>query len=83
MSKPPRLHVVPTAPKPDTAKARSRARMRAQAKPAEMIACPRCSGREFTTTVTGALMRNGKAVGGTKALICTACALNGERVAIL
>ena len=53
------------------------------AKPDEMIQCPRCGGREFTQTLTGTLLRNGQPTGGTTTLICTACALRGERVAIL
>jgi hypothetical protein len=80
---PPRLHVIEGTPEPDTAQAISRATLKAQAKPADMVACPRCSGREFTETRTGVLMRNGKPTGGTRAMICTACLAQGQRVAIL
>lgn len=50
------------------------------AKPAEMLQCRRCGGREFTETVTGSILRHGKPSGGTKALICVICLLAGERV---
>lgn len=54
--------------------------MRATDKPAEMLQCRRCAGREFIEATTGALIRNGRLVGGTKALLCTICLLSGERV---
>lgn len=34
-------------------------------------------------TKTGIVLRSGRPVGGTKALICTGCLAGGERVAIL
>lgn len=83
VSRPPRLHVVPSTPEPDTPQTASRTRVKAQDKPATMAQCPRCGGREFTETRTGVLIRNGKATGGTKALICTLCLAQGKRVAIL
>lgn len=76
----PTLHVIEGSPEPDTPKARSRSRARAMAKPAEMLQCRRCGGREFTETVTGSILRHGKPSGGTKALICVICLLAGERV---
>jgi hypothetical protein len=75
--------VIEGTPEPDTAKARSRRRLKAHDKPAEMLSCRRCSGREFIEAKTGVLLRNGKPVGGTKALLCTACLAQGQRVAIL
>ena len=48
-----------------------------------MLSCPRCSGLEFTQTIIGALLRNGRLVGGTKQLVCVACLAKGERVAVI
>lgn len=78
-----RFHVIDGTPPPETPVTASRRRMKATAKPDEMLDCPRCSGREFIETKTGILLRNGKPTGGTKALICVACLTNGERVLIL
>jgi hypothetical protein len=75
-----RFTVIEGSPEPDTPKARSRSRVRAMERPAEMLQCRRCGGREFTETVTGALVRRGKMVGGTKTLVCVTCLLAGERV---
>jgi hypothetical protein len=52
------------------------------AKPAHMIQCPRCGGREVIETKTGMLRRDGRAFGGTKTLICAGCHRNGERVVV-
>lgn len=51
--------------------------------PPSVIQCPRCGGREVIETKTGMLFAGGKASGGTKQLLCTACLLNGERVVVL
>jgi len=83
LAQPPRLHVVERTPEPDTAQAKSRSRLKAQERPAEMLSCPRCSGLEFTQTIIGALLRNGRLVGGTKQLVCVACLAKGERVAVI
>lgn len=80
MKAPPHLHVVPDAPAPDSPAKAVRKRLQAHDKPAAMLSCPRCSGRSFVETVTGALKRGGRVSGGTKALVCVMCLLNGERV---
>jgi hypothetical protein len=49
-------------------------------KPATMIQCHRCGGREVIETKIGVLMKNGKPTGGTKQLLCVGCLLRGERV---
>lgn len=72
------LHVVPKAPAPDKPKLKSRA----ASKPAEMLECPRCGGREFIETVIGALLQARKLKGGTRQIICVGCMLRGERVAL-
>lgn len=72
------LHLIPAAPKPDKPKTRtSRA-----SKPADMLQCPRCSGREFIETVIGAMMQARKLKGGTRQVICVGCLLKGERVVV-
>lgn len=45
-----------------------------------MLQCPRCKGREVIETKTGVEVVDGKARGGTVALICAQCHRNGERV---
>ncbi len=79
---PPRFHVIDGTPAPDSPKERSRRRIRAMERPAEMVQCRRCGGREFIETTTGALMRRGRVVGGTKALVCVACLAAGERITV-
>ena len=74
--------VIQGSPAPDTPLERSRKRTRRTHKPAELAQCPRCSGREFVQAKTGVLIRDGKPTGGTAALLCTLCLMNGERVVI-
>jgi hypothetical protein len=72
------LHLVPSEPAPAKPKTRS---ARAS-KPAEMLQCPRCSGREFIETVIGAMMQARKLKGGTRQIICVGCLLKGERMVV-
>lgn len=58
-------------------------RMRRHPKPAGMLSCHRCGGREVVETKVGVLMVDGKPKRGTKILICAACFMRGERIALL
>lgn len=78
----PKLHVITGTPAPDTPVEQARKRVRAMPKPAAMVQCHRCGGREVMETKTGVLMKDGKPIGGTKALLCVGCMLRGERVVI-
>lgn len=73
------LHLVPPAAEPDKPKLKSRTASR----PAEMLQCPRCSGREFIETVIGAMLQARKLKGGTRQIICVGCLMKGERVAVV
>lgn len=75
------LHVVKPAPAPTSARERVADRLNA-AKPAEMLQCSRCGGREVIETKVGVLMRGGKASGGTKQILCATCWRRGERVVL-
>ena len=71
----PKLHVIDGTPAPRKSKA--------AAKPADMVQCPRCDGREVLETRIGVMIRpGGKPFGGTKSLICANCQRNGERVVV-
>lgn len=72
------LYLVPPTPIPEKPKTRT---ARAS-KPADMIQCPRCHGREVTETVIGAMLAAGKLKGGTKQIVCVGCMLNGRRVVL-
>ncbi|WP_229205796.1 hypothetical protein [Duganella sp. Leaf126] len=72
------LHLVPDTPAPEKPKLRS---ARAS-KPADMLQCPRCQGREFIETVIGAMVQARKLKGGTRQIVCFGCMLNGERVVV-
>ena len=78
----PRFEVIPGTPAPDTPAEQVRKRVRAQPKPASMIQCHRCGGREVVETRIGVLLQGGKTKGGTKALLCACCLLRGERVVL-
>jgi len=78
----PRLTLITNTPAPDTPAQRVRERVKKMAKPAEMVQCRRCGGREFMPTKTGVLFKDGKMTGGTPNLICVNCLSRGERVAI-
>jgi len=71
--------VPPEAPGP---KEQVRQRLRKTAKPATMLQCPRCAGRELIETKVGVLF-DGKPKGGTKQLLCAMCLVKGERVVIV
>ncbi|WP_443697691.1 hypothetical protein [Pseudomonas sp.] len=82
MTKPPRLLLIQGTKAPDTPTEEVRKRVRAMAKPATMVQCHRCGGREVIETKIGVLMKNGKPSGGTKTMICVGCLLKGERVVV-
>lgn len=82
MTDKPRLHVIQGTPAPETPAEQVRKRVRATPKPATMVQCHRCGGREVIETKIGVMMKNGKPTGGTKALICVGCLLKGERVVV-
>lgn len=74
----PALTIVPPSQPSEAEKARQR--LRKATKPAEMLQCPRCAGREVLEVRSGVLLKNGRASGGTKTLCCAACHRQGERV---
>ena len=76
------LHVVDGTLAPDSPTEKVRRRLRATAKPAAMLQCHRCAGREVVETKVGVLLENGKPTGGTKALLCATCLIRGERVVL-
>jgi hypothetical protein len=76
------LHLIPGTPAPDTPAERTRARVKAAPRPAELLQCPRCGGREVLGTVTGATIKAGRVSGGTKAWVCAGCHRKGERVVL-
>jgi hypothetical protein len=76
------LHLIPGTPAPDTPTERVRKRLRAL-KPADMLECPRCAGREVLVTITGAVYQGGKVKGGTKSWVCAGCHRKGERVVLI
>lgn len=82
MTKPPRLHLIQGTKAPDTPAEEVRKRVRAMPKPATMVQCHRCGGREVIETKIGVLLKNGKTSGGTKQLLCVCCLLKGERVVV-
>lgn len=73
------LHIVPK-PLPPQDKSNSRAKK--ASKPADMVQCVRCGGREVTETIVGAMLVAGKLKGGTRQIICVGCLLKGERVVL-
>lgn len=69
------LHLVKTGPKRRAARA-------SDPKPAAMLQCARCGGREVIETRVGVMYVDGKARGGTKSLLCADCHRKGERVVL-
>lgn len=76
------MHLVNGSKPPDSPKQRGRDRIKAMPKPAGMIQCGRCGGREVTETRIGVEISAGKPKGGTRQLICTGCLMRGERVVV-
>jgi hypothetical protein len=52
-------------------------------KPAALLQCRRCGGRETIESKTGVMVVNGKARGGTKSILCAGCHRKGERIVLL
>jgi len=78
-----KLHVIPGTPAPDTATERVRKRVRVHKKPAAVIDCHRCGGREVIETRIGAVLNGRRASGGTRQYLCALCFMRGERVVLL
>ena len=76
------LHVVPPAPPPEEDGRKKAAKRITAPRPAEMLECPRCKGREVVPSVIGLMLINGRPRGGTKQYLCVTCLLKGERVVI-
>lgn len=68
------LHVIKGTPAP-----RKRA---SDLRPAEMLQCHRCGGREVIEAKVGVLSKAGKTSGGTKQMLCAACFMKGERIVV-
>lgn len=75
------LKIVPKPP--IEPKAEARRRLRRHPKPAAMLQCHKCGGREVIAARNGVEVRDGKPVGGTKVLLCAMCFAKGERVVLL
>lgn len=82
MTERPTFHVVQGTKAPDSPQEKVRKRVRAMPKPATMIQCQRCGGREVIETKIGVMRKNGKPSGGTKQLLCAGCFMKGERVVV-
>lgn len=76
----PALTVVPpSAPGPAE---QVRQRIKRAPKPASMLQCHKCGGREVLTLRSGVLMQAGRTKGGAKAEVCALCFLKGDRVVL-
>jgi len=76
------FHVIDGTPPPSNPKEELKRRLRNRPKPAELLQCQVCGGRELTPAYTGMTQKNGKAQGGTKQWLCTMCMAGGRRVVV-
>jgi hypothetical protein len=74
-----KLRLVPPAEAPKAEKVRQR--VKRAPKPATLLQC-RCGCRELIETRTGVEYADNRPRGGTKALICAACFMQGRRVVV-
>ena len=77
-----KLHVIQGTRPPETQADQVRKRVRRAPKPAALLQCRRCEGREVIETKIGVVLKDGRPTGGTKQLLCAVCLLRGERVVI-
>lgn len=77
------LTLIQGTPAPDVPTERVRKRVRAMPKPAELIQCRRCGGREVIEAKIGMVLKDGRPSGGTKVLLCAGCHRRGERLVVL
>lgn len=56
---------------------------KSSAAPAAVLQCSRCGGQEMIETKTGMLLKDGKASGGTRQIVCVTCLMKGEKVVAL
>lgn len=76
------LTVVRGTPPPDTPKQRVVDKLKRQPRPATMLQCPRCAGREVLELKSGASMQGGKLKGGATQIVCATCFMKGERIVL-
>lgn len=76
------LKLINGTPPPDTPKQRVVDRIKAHPKPATMLQCPRCGGRDVLEVKNGVMLENGKLHGGVKMIVCACCYVKGERVVL-
>lgn len=74
-----RFKVIAGTPAPDENPVRKKLRA---TKPAALLQCHRCGGREVIETRVGMTFRGGKASGGTRVRLCAFCYMKGERVVL-
>lgn len=77
-----RFTIIDGTPPPDTPKQRAADRIKKMPKPATMLQCNRCGCREVLELKTGVLYQDRKTKGGSKAIVCAACFMKGERVVL-
>jgi hypothetical protein len=78
----PTFKVIDGTPLPDTPQNRVRERIKRMPMPKPMISCHRCGCIEVLQLKTGMMYQDGRATGGTKAIVCAACFMKGERVVL-
>jgi hypothetical protein len=74
--------VIEGTPPPDTPKQRVIDRIKARARPANMLQCRRCGGREVLELKAGVMFQDGKTKGGVKQIVCACCFMKGERIVL-
>lgn len=78
-----RLTLVPPPTAPRDKKVERIAKIKREAPPS-LLQCPlrTCLSTSFIEERTGVMLRNGKASGGTKVLICAMCMTRGKRTVV-
>jgi hypothetical protein len=74
--------VIDGTPPPDTPKQRVTERIKKMPKPASMLQCRRCGGREVLELKSGVLYQDGRTKGGIKTIVCATCFMRGERMVL-
>lgn len=57
-----------------------RKRVKAKTAPSDVLRCRRCTSLAMVVVKLGMVMRNGKATGGQKVIVCATCLARGEYV---
>ena len=82
MTDTPRFTVIDGTATDETPRIKAEKLKKARPDAAYLLNCHRCGSSSVVEAKTGMIVKNGKAQGGTKQILCASCFMKGERVVL-